>query len=198
MLKKLFVLFLIGLVFCFSGCSLLNDTKGKEPSKGISSEQTTPPNGTTQTPKPATDIEITVDNGTEVKIIVSDEELSFDGQQPIVKDGEVLVPVLGVFEHLLGANENTDAPFTVKWDEATSTATIRNSWYTVVIIKGEHTFTCNNKSLDTSVPLQTINGVFMLPLKAIAEAMGVTVEWNQTTKAISVFYESQIKIVTNN
>ena len=163
--------------------------------------QTTPPNSKMQGPDseskaqtappitsaPAADMDITV--------IVSGQKISFSGQKPVAKDGEVFVPVLGVFENLTGANGNKSAPFSVKWDETTSTAIISNIWYTVKVTAGEDMFTCsgaNGATTTHSAPSQTNNGVFMLPLRAIAEAIDATVEWSEATRTVSIYYESMI------
>ena len=152
-----------------------------------------------------------------INVIVSGKMLVFDEQQPVLKDGEVLVPVFGVFENLYGANGNKESPFSVNWDNQTSTATIKNRWYTVVAVSGEHDFTCNGNRVTPIVPQQMIDGVFMLPLTAIAQAIDATVEWggggsadmggvedegrgkgesnvegDQSKNTISIFYESMV------
>ena len=190
-MKKMVLIAALCFTVCLSGCGLGTDKDGRGSENAAPSSQSmepTPqateqkhPTESVSAPKPATEVEIPDEDGSEVKLIVSSKVLTFDGQQPVVKDGEVLVPVHGIFEHLLGANGQTDAPFTVKWDETTSTATIHNSWYTVVVTEGKQTFTCkgkdsDEKSITPDVPPQRINETFMLPLKAIAEAITATVE----------------------
>ena len=129
---------------------------------------------------------------TEAQLIVSGKAITFDGQGAIIKDGEVFVPVIGVFEHLYGANENKDSPFTVNWDEGTATATIKNRWYTVIVTSEGQTFTCNGNQIAFTVPPQKIDGTLMLPLRAIAEAMDVSVVWDAATSTVNIFYESMI------
>lgn len=148
----------------------------------------TTPAPTPEHPPAASD----TNNGTEVRLIVSGQALTFNGQQPVLKDGEVFIPVYGVFEHLLGANDNDSALFTVKWDA--SAVTIRNSWNTVVIVEGEPTFTCNGATITPALPPQIINGTFMLPLKAIAEAIDATIKVDEAAGTVSMFYEGMIRI----
>ncbi|MCL2146473.1 MAG: copper amine oxidase N-terminal domain-containing protein [Synergistaceae bacterium] len=126
------------------------------------------------------------------RVIVSGKEITFDNQQAIIKDGEIFIPVKGVFEYLEGANGNKDAPFTVVLDESSSTATIKNRWYTVKVTSGEQTFTCNGNRIAFNAPAQKINGTLMLPLLAIAEAMDVSTVWDDASSTISIFYESMI------
>ncbi|MDR3239533.1 MAG: copper amine oxidase N-terminal domain-containing protein [Clostridiales bacterium] len=168
-MKKIVTAFAVCFAISLSGC-------GKNTSAEVANNNGDTPKAQTallETPVSTTEIVISDDSGTKVKLIVSGKELMFDGQQPIVKDGEVFVPVYGVFENLDGANGNQDAPFTVKWDETTSTATIRNTWYNVTV---------------------TANDLFMIPLLEVAEAIDATVEWDETAKTMSVFYESMIKV----
>ena len=128
----------------------------------------------------------------EAKVIVSGKEIAFGSQAAIIKDGEVFVPVMGVFEHLDGANGNKNAPFFVNWDDTTATATIRNQWYTVIATSGEQGFTCNGNRVTSAAPPQTINGELMLPLTAIAKAIDATAQWDDENSAISIFYESMV------
>lgn len=207
-MKKVILTAALCLTVCLSGCGPIvrENTTGSE-NAAPSSQPTAQPSQTTEQKqpdasasdrKPSTEVEIPDVDGLEVQLNVSSKALTFDGQQPIAKDGEVLVPVYGVFENLTGAHGNTDAPFTVQWDESNSTATIQNSWYTVVVTQGKQTFTCKGKGLDdksikSAVPPQMINGTLMLPLKAIAEAITATVEWDESTGTVSMYYKPMIK-----
>ena len=129
---------------------------------------------------------------TPATVIVSGKEIAFDGQQAVAKDGEVFVPVKGVFEHLDGANGNKDAPFAVDWDGQTSTATIKNRWYTIIATSGEQFFYCNGERVAPAAPPQAINGEFMLPLMAIANAIDATAQWDKANNTVSIFYESMV------
>ena len=153
----------------------------------------TPEYGISQTLEPAWMLGDQNIGYADAKVIVSGKEITFANQGAVIKDGEVFVPVVGVFEHLDGANENKDAPFTVNWDDQTSTATIKNRWYAVTVVSGEQAFTCNGKMVTPAAPPQTINGVFMLPLAAIAKAIDATTHWDESTSTISMFYESMVK-----
>ncbi len=130
----------------------------------------------------------------DISVIVSGTEVSFADQQPVMQDGRVLVPVRGVFEKLNGADGTADYPFAVSWDDATQTATIKNFWYTVTIKAGSKTFTANGKTITPDVAPQIINGRLMMPLRAISEAVDATVEWDDDTREVKIFYESLIKI----
>lgn len=155
--------------------------------------------GTEFTPIPPTWVEITTDDGTEITLNVSGKELTFDGQPPIIKDGEIFVPINGVFEHLTGPNGIAlQPPFTAKWDESTTTATIANHWYTAIFRQGENHFTLNTRlhqvgdamsseAITPDIPAHMVNGMFMLPLRAVAESMLMIFEWDEMSKTAYVY-----------
>jgi len=138
----------------------------------------------TGTPEPAVEHEIGSENGTEVKIIVSGQDQSgFINklkQAPVIKDGEVLVPISAhVFEFLVDLDGNNAGFYAVLgFDsiESVYLAVIANDLYDVRVFEGEYSFACNNETVPLAVPAQRINDELMLPLKAIAEAIGATVE----------------------
>jgi hypothetical protein len=147
---------------------------------------------------PPTLVEINLNDGDEVKLTVANKKLTFNGQQPVMKGGEVFIPVNGVFEYLI-ENSNEVTPYIVTMDESSSTVTIKNSEFTIKIIEGEKTFTSSykingrgelqNETITPNPPQQRINGEFMLPLKAIAEAIGAVVKWDEATGTVSMFYD---------
>jgi len=108
-------------------------------------------------------------------------EVAFEGQQPINIRGTIMVPVRGVFT-LMG--------FEPEWDGSTRTATLTNEDADVVVVItiGETTFTVNGETFETGPqPAQMMNGRVMLPLRAIAEALGATPGWvGETQTAIIV------------
>ena len=146
----------------------------------------------TQVTTPAIILDNQISDYAEATVIVSGKEIILEKQAAIVKDGEIFVPVFGIFEYLEGANGNTDSPFTVFWDNQTSTASIKNRWYAVVATSGKQYFTCNGRQVTPAAAQQTINGEFMLPLKAIAKAIDATTHWDEAKSTISIYYESMV------
>jgi hypothetical protein len=129
-----------------------------------------------------------------IKVNVSGTEVNFPDQKPVTKDGRVLVPVRGVFELLVPEGSNKDEIFKVTWDSKTSTATIKNKWYTVKIQSGKKSFTSNGKSITPDVPPQIINGRLMLPIRAVAESVDAQVEWDGADKTVKIYYKSEVKV----
>ncbi|MCL2360187.1 MAG: copper amine oxidase N-terminal domain-containing protein [Defluviitaleaceae bacterium] len=109
-------------------------------------------------------------------------EVVFVDQQPVNVGGTVLVPVRGVFE-LMG--------FTPAWSGTYRTATLTHADGTVVVIPmGEATFTVNGEVHTPPVAQQMMNGRVMLPLRAIAEALGATPDWCPDTLTAQIFTEA--------
>lgn len=94
---------------------------------------------------------------------------SISGLSPTVVDGRTLLPVRYTGEKL-GAS--------VTWDDKTSTAKITGNGITVEIKTGEKTMLANGKQITLDVPAQIINGRTMVPLRALAEALGKKVFWD--------------------
>jgi parallel beta-helix repeat protein len=91
------------------------------------------------------------------------------GVRAIVKDGSTLVPVRFVSEQL-GAE--------VKWDDKESRATIVNGKDTIQVAIHEKSMRVNESIKELEVPAQLIDGRTMVPLRAIAEALGRKVFWD--------------------
>lgn len=105
----------------------------------------------------------------------------------IIKDGRTLVGVRGVFEKL---------GYSVEWDALTSTATLKNDEYTIILQNGPKYFLVNNKPVMPDVPQQIINSKFYLPLRAISEAIGADVRWDKSAETAIITTENK-KIINN-
>ncbi len=97
----------------------------------------------------------------------------------IIVEGRTLVPVRGVFEYM---------GYDVQWDNDTKTATLTNEKKETVITltNRNDTFTVNDTIITPEVPQQIIDGKFMLPLRAIGEAVNAKVGWNNDTKTATI------------
>lgn len=96
--------------------------------------------------------------------------------QAVIVDSRTLVPVRGVFEEL---------GYMVDWDADTKTATLSGK-KTVVIQSGSTVFTVDGEEVTPEVPQQIIEGRFMLPLRAVGEAIGADVDWDAETKTVII------------
>ena len=108
-----------------------------------------------------------------VNVSVNDNVIEAQG---VIVDSRTLVPVRGVFEEL---------GYTVDWDAETKTATLSGE-KTVVIQSGSEVFTVDGEEVVPEVPQQIIEDRFMLPLRAIGEAVGAEVDWDAETKTVLI------------
>jgi len=106
-------------------------------------------------------------------------EVEFQDQGPImVAGGTVMVPVRGVFEHM---------GFTPSWDGEAQVATLTSYDTTVTIPVGGTTITINGETVTPQVPQLMLNDRIMLPLRAIATALGASPEWCGDTQTAHIW-----------
>ncbi len=110
----------------------------------------------------------------DVNVVVNNKPIESKG---IIIDGRTMMPVRGVFEEL---------GFDVSWDNDTKTATLTKSIVTVKMTNGDKGFTVNGKEIVPDVPQQIVDGSFMLPLRAVAEAIGARVNWDGATSTATI------------
>jgi hypothetical protein len=103
---------------------------------------------------------------------------------PVVVEGRTLAPIRAVVESLGG---------TVAWDAASRTVTIWLDGNELTLIIGKSSALVNGKStpIDSTnpkvVPL-ILNSRTMLPLRFIAEGLGADVQWEESTRTITITY----------
>lgn len=106
----------------------------------------------------------------------------------VIVDGRTMVPVRGVFEYM---------GYTVDWDDSTKTATLTNTKKetTITVTKDEEVFYVNGEAFTPEVPQQIVDGRFMLPLRAVGEAVNAKVGWIEEKKTATINERNQfIKI----
>ena len=105
-------------------------------------------------------------------------EIAFPDQEPVNIGGTVFVPVYGVFTHM---------GFAPGWYPATREALLTKG-DTVVVIPADGTyFTVNGVTFTPEQPQRLINGRLMLPLRAVAQALGATPYWCAETQTAHIF-----------
>ena len=113
----------------------------------------------------------------DIRIMVDGVFVYFEDIPPQMSNNRVLVPVRGVFEHL---------GFVVDWIPQFRMATLANNYFFIEIPTGGNYFIVNGRQVFPDVPQQLISDRLMLPLRAIAEAVGGTAIWDM---------ENQIAII---
>ncbi|MCL2404578.1 MAG: NPCBM/NEW2 domain-containing protein [Defluviitaleaceae bacterium] len=104
-----------------------------------------------------------------ITVTVNGQLVNFTDQQPIMVENRVLVPVRGVFE-MMG--------FEVTWDPDARIARLVRSDTTVVIPAASTSFVVNGVIVTPEVPQRMVAGRMLLPLRAVAEAVGGVPNWD--------------------
>ena len=112
-----------------------------------------------------------------VTVSLDGNTVSFPNQQPVVVEGRTLIPLRGVFDNM---------GYTISWNGNTKTVTLSKGSDTIVINIGESCYYLNGNRNAIDVPAQIINGSTMLPLRAIADATGANVTWDNNTKVAAI------------
>lgn len=102
------------------------------------------------------------------------------GQLPVIVEGRTLVPLRSVFE-ALGA--------TVEWNNDTRSVTSVKGDVTVTLAVNSNEMTVNGTVKLLDVPAQIMNERTMVPVRAVAEAFGCKVEWDNNTRTVIILTE---------
>lgn len=115
----------------------------------------------------------------DITIKVNGSDIIFEDQEPEIVDGRTLVPLRGVFDSM---------GFDVEWDETARSAKISNSIKDITMTENIKRVISNTKTIDIDVAPQIIGGRLMIPLRAVAESIDASVEWDGTTRTVSIIY----------
>jgi len=116
-------------------------------------------------------------NPVPIRVIVNGRVVQFPDQLPIIVDNRVLVPVGGVFQEM---------GFQTSWDDVTRIARLTRSDFTIIIPAGATSFVANNVIIQPDVPQRMVNHRLMLPLRAIADAVGGTAIWDAPNRTAHI------------
>jgi hypothetical protein len=112
---------------------------------------------------------------------VDGAKVTLDAPAALVED-RTLVPLRAVVEHLGG---------TISWNAKTRQATLKARGITISLTIGKSTALVNGKSLaidpkNSKVLPILSSGRTMLPLRFVAENLGLQVAWDAKTKAVTL------------
>lgn len=96
---------------------------------------------------------------------------------PLLVDGTTLVPIRVVSESL-GAGVN--------WNQAAQSATIVAGSTRIVLTVGRTTATVNGASVALTQAVRIVSGRTMVPLRFVSQALGASVDWNQTKRQVTI------------
>lgn len=117
----------------------------------------------------------------DINVYVDSYPVSFSSQQPVISNGRTLVPLRGLFD-LMG--------YEISWDGSTKTAALTSRTdksNKIEITVGADSYTARGEVFSLDTPAQIINGSTMIPLRAVAEATGAAVYWDNDSKTIYIY-----------
>ncbi len=111
-----------------------------------------------------------------ISVTLNGQKLIFD-QDPVMENDRVLVPMRKIFE-ALGAD--------VYWDEAEQTAIAERNGKIIIIPIGKNYMTVNGSRVTLDVPARLIGGRTLVPARAVSEALGCAVDWNDPAQTVII------------
>jgi len=118
----------------------------------------------------------------DITVTINGAVITFDVPPQIIED-RTMVPMRRVFE-VLGAN--------VEWNEELRMAIATYGTVVIAMPIDADSFTVTDvlknetQSIALDVPAQIVNGRTLIPLRAVSEALGKTVEWVGTTRTVII------------
>lgn len=121
--------------------------------------------------------EETVTSPDKISVVLDGKTLEFDVEPYINEDNKTMLPLRGVFEAMGAA---------VLWDQETFTvfSTLDEDFIALQI--GKTTMFRNSESLEMDAPSVLKDSRTMISLNAVKEAFGHMVEWDATSKTVTI------------
>ena len=113
----------------------------------------------------------------EVKVFIDGEQLENLDMPAVIIDGRTLVPLRAIFEKM-GAK--------VKWDPDLKMITAETEDKNIVMFIDNKAGVVNGNAFNMDVAPKIINDRTMVPVRAIAEAIGASVLWDDETRTVRV------------
>ncbi len=111
-----------------------------------------------------------------ISVIVDGKQVVYDSQ-PVIQNGSTLVPLRQTFEAL-----NAD----VDWNANTKVVSAFKDDTEINLQIGNKTACKNGTVINLSVSPVIINGRTYVPLRFVAESFGAEVNWNSSTKVVTI------------
>lgn len=116
-----------------------------------------------------------------IKVIVDGQYIDFD-VNPTIINNRTMVPVRAIFE-ALGAE--------VEWVEETKTVVSRMNDTVVKLTINQKAIAKDGLIRDIDVPALIVDDRTLVPVRAISEAYGCTVQWNQWNRCVVITSDTQ-------
>ncbi|MBE7063298.1 MAG: copper amine oxidase N-terminal domain-containing protein [Ruminococcaceae bacterium] len=113
----------------------------------------------------------------DIAVLYNGNSLFFD-VPPLLEDGRTLVPLRAIFEAMEAE---------VSWDDRTKTVYAKRGETHIVLPVGAPSFTKNGTEILLDVPAKIEKGRTLIPLRAVADALGCKVDWQGETRTVLLF-----------
>lgn len=107
------------------------------------------------------------------------KKIDAQGSKPIIKNGRTLLPIRTLIESLGGS---------VEWNAKEQKITITLNGHSMVLTIGNTVALVDGSKVTLDVAPTIINGRTYLPLRFISENLGASVDWDETTKTVTIYY----------
>jgi hypothetical protein len=122
---------------------------------------------------------VLTNNPNYISVQMNAKSVPFD-QPPIMENNRVLVPFRAIFE-AFGAE--------VEWDSNTKTVTAQKDGLEMSMQIDNNTITINGKTIALDVPPRLINSRTLVPVRAVSEGLGATVDWDSANNQVKIITE---------
>lgn len=112
-----------------------------------------------------------------ISITIDGNKINLQGAEPYILSGRTLVPIRFIIENL-GA--------TVDWDGSNQSALIKSSDKNILVKVGQMEAVVNENTLTMEIKPELTNGRVYVPLRAIAELLDVSVDWDGNSKTVII------------
>ena len=109
------------------------------------------------------------------------QKIDAQGSKPIIKNGRTFLPIRTLIEFLGG---------TVEWNAKEQKFTTTLNSHSIALWIGKTTALVDGNKTTLDVAPFILNGRTYLPLRFISENLGAVVDWDATTKAVTIYYWS--------
>ena len=112
----------------------------------------------------------------EISVILNGNKIIFDVTPQIINN-RTMVPLRAIFE-ALGA--------TVSWNGETQTVTSTKNNTTISLTIESPSMIVNNQHISLDSPACIVDGRTLVPVRAISEAFGISVDWDNATRTVLI------------
>lgn len=130
-----------------------------------------------------------VEEAPQISVIINGEQLLFGDNIPMSENFRTLVPMRAIFEKL-GA--------VVDWSDETLTATATIGSKVVDVQINRYSINIDGELKETEAPARLIYDKYTyVPLRAVAEAFGADVQWDEDTQTVTILTSPAVISVGN-